>query len=86
METVKLSRKYQIVVPREVRRKMKIDAGSRLGVHPIDEQRAILLKYPENYVAALRGLGKEVWQTLGGGARYIKQERASWDKKSVSIR
>lgn len=86
METAKLSHKYQIVVPREVRKKMKLQAGSRLSIYPLDEKKAVILKYPENYVEAIRGLGKDVWRKLGGAARYIKQERASWNKKSVSIR
>lgn len=86
METAKLSQKYQIVVPRHVRKKMKLHAGSRLGIYPVDGEKAILLKYPKNYVDAMRGLGKEIWRMLGGATRYIKQERASWNKKSVSIR
>jgi AbrB family looped-hinge helix DNA binding protein len=86
MEIAKLSQKYQIVVPRDVRKKMKLHRGSRLGVYPVDGDRAILLKYPKNYVDAMQGLGKEVWHMLGGATRYIKQERASWIKKSVSIR
>jgi AbrB family looped-hinge helix DNA binding protein len=86
METAKLSQKYQIVVPREVRRKMKLHAGMRLAVYPVDERKALLLKHPENYAAGLRGLGKEVWRTLGGAASYIKKERGSWDRKSASTR
>lgn len=86
METAKLSQKYQIVVPRSVRRKMRLQAGARLVVYPVDERKALLLKHPDDYVAALRGLGKEAWRALGGGSRYIKQERRSWSKKSASIR
>jgi len=86
METAKLSQKYQIVVPRDVRKKMHLQAGSRLGVYPMDKDRALLLKHPEHRTETMRGLGKEVWQTLGGGTRYIKQERSSWHRKSASTR
>jgi len=34
----------------------------------------------KNYVEMLKGLGKEVWRSLGGADSYIKQERASWEK------
>lgn len=34
----------------------------------------------KSYVEMLRGLGKEVWRSLGGADTYIKQERASWEK------
>jgi AbrB family looped-hinge helix DNA binding protein len=81
METAKLSQKYQIVVPREVRKKMGLQAGSRLHLYPVDEKSALLLKHPENYVEALKGLGGDIWRKLGGANRYIKQERVSWGKK-----
>lgn len=65
---------------------MNLHAGSRVSVYLVDEGRALLVKHPENPVDALRGLGKEVWRTLGGATRYIKRERASWRKKSALIR
>ena len=27
-----------------------------------------------------RGYAKETWKKLGGGERYLKKERASWDR------
>jgi len=81
METVKLSQKYQIVVPKTIRQKIKLSPGSRLSFYPLDEKRVIVFKQPQNYVQAMRGLGKEVWQKLGGADAYIKRERKSWDKK-----
>ena len=86
METAKLSQKYQIVIPQEVRKKMKLQVGSRIAVYSIDNQRAVLLKSPENYVGALKGLGKNIWRALGGATRYIKQERTVWNKKSALTR
>ena len=85
METAKLSQKHQIVVPSAVRRKMKLRAGSRISVYVVDEDRALLVRHPESRVDALRGLGKDVWRTLGA-TRYIKQERASWRRKSALTR
>lgn len=83
MDTAKLSKKYQIVVPKAVREKMRLHMGSSVRVYPIDEDRALLVKHPKDYVAALEGLGKEVWDALGGGDKYIREERASWHKKSA---
>jgi len=62
---------------------MKLGVGSEVAVYPLDEERAMLVKRPKDYVKALRGLGKEVWQALGGADKYIREERASWDKSSV---
>ena len=81
METAKLSRKYQIVVPKAVREKMRLRAGAKVHIYSVDEDRALLVRHPEDYVAALEGLGKEVWDALGGGDKYIREERAAWGKK-----
>lgn len=83
MTTTTLSSKNQIVIPKEVREKLKLRSGSKLVVYPVDETHAVIAKEPKSYSDALRGLGKEVWQALGGADKYIKQERASWDKKLV---
>ena len=82
METAKLSQKYQIVIPKDVRKRMHLEAGSRLEIYPLDEKRAILAKRSSTSVQGLKGLGKDVWRAEGGAARYIKQERASWIKRS----
>ena len=80
MPITKLSSKYQIVIPRDVRRQLKLTAGQKMYIYPINEDRAVLAKEPSSYVKAMRGLGKEVWESLGGGEEYIKQERASWER------
>ena len=81
MDTAKLSKKYQVVVPKVVRKRLKLQAGSELAIYPLDDSHAIITKRPTSYADALQGLGKEVWQKLGGADKYIKEERASWEKK-----
>ncbi len=34
---------------------------------------------PKNYTAYMRGLGKEMWAKLGGGDKFLRKERASWE-------
>ncbi len=79
--TTTLSQKYQIVIPKEAREKMNLKIGMNVSVQPISTEYAIIIKQPKDHVASLKGLGKDIWRLLGGGTRYIKQERASWDKK-----
>ena len=81
METAKLSQKYQIVVPKEVRERLRLHAGSRVEIYSIDEDSALLTKRPAASTQVMKGLGKDVWKRAGGASRYIKQERASWRKK-----
>jgi len=78
MAQAKLSKKYQVVIPREIRRKLGLEAGSTISLYPLDDKRAVLVKQPKDYVAALEGLGADIWKSLGGADNYIKEERASW--------
>ena len=80
MASSKLSHKYQIVIPKAVREKMRLRLGSVVTIRSIDEKHALIVKHPKDYVTTLKGLGKDVWQNLGGVSRYIKQERGSWKK------
>ena len=38
-----------------------------------------------SYVSALEGLGKEVWDELGGVEKYIQEERDSWDEEEGDL-
>ncbi len=80
MSSPSLSSKYQIVIPRDVRRAMHLTAGTRIWIQSIDSDRAILVKEPADHVKSMKGMGKDVWKKLGGGASYLKNERAVWDK------
>lgn len=81
MRTAKLSKKHQIVIPKEVREKLLLKPGSRVEIYPIDQYQAMIWKQPTNYTKAMRGLGKEVWKALGGTDKYIEGERASWGNR-----
>ena len=83
MQLVTVGPKYQIVIPKEAREKTNLKSGNNLFVQVIDKDHIMLSKEPESYADALAGLGKEVWQALGGADKYIKEERASWHRKSV---
>ena len=78
MATTTLSAKYQIVIPKAVRVKLGLRRGMKVRIYPVDEDRAMIVSESSDIVSELRGLGKEVWQKLGGAYKYIKRERASW--------
>ncbi|MEW6088326.1 MAG: AbrB/MazE/SpoVT family DNA-binding domain-containing protein [bacterium] len=71
---VKVSGKNQIVVPKEARESLHIKSGTKLLVM-VKEGRVILVPEPDDYVKALKGLGKEVWEE---SAEYLKKERENW--------
>lgn len=77
-----MSSKNQIVIPSIVRERLKLGRGANLAIYAVDDNWAILSKQPkkDNYVDSMVGLGKEIWDELGGTDKYIKGERDSWDK------
>jgi len=55
METVTLSTKYQLVIPRDIRRRLELAPGARLTVV---EKGGILYLVPERPLKELRGIAR----------------------------
>ena len=72
MQTVRLSSKNQIVLPREAREAMHLKGRDELLVVVKDNVTVIMPK-PKSHRAALTGMGKGVY-----GKTYLKKERTSW--------
>ena len=75
-KVVRLSSKYQIVVPREVRGRLNFEAGDGLPVE-VQGNTIVLVPRPRSYTARLRGLHKEVWRSTDAAA-YAREERKGW--------
>lgn len=74
--SVKVSKRYQVALPSQARRHLKIEAGDRLLVDAQDGM-LILLPYSEDHAERLLGLHKEVWTEMDAN-EYLHQERQSW--------
>ena len=75
--SVKVSSRYQIVVPRIVRERLNIKSGDRLLVD-VQDGLLILLPQPQDYAARLAGLHREVWAGVDITA-YLDEERDAWN-------
>ena len=75
-QTVKVSSRNQIALPSEARKKLGIKPGDRLLVTVQDGVLA-LIPQPEDYVAAMAGLHREVWEDMDTDA-YLNEERDAW--------
>jgi len=73
---VKVSSKYQIVIPREAREKLDLKAGDKLIIKANNEKITIYPQ-PKSYAKYSLGLGKEIWQGIDA-AEYVKKERQTW--------
>ncbi|MBA7563115.1 hypothetical protein ES708_04768 [subsurface metagenome] len=73
---IKVSSKYQIVIPREAREKLNLKAGDKLIIKANDDK-IVIYPQPKNYAKYSLGLGKEIWQGIDA-TKYIKRERETW--------
>lgn len=72
MQTVRLSSKNQIVLPREARDAMRLKGHDELLV-VVKGNLAVIMPKPKSHRGALAGAGKGVY-----GKTYLKRERKSW--------
>ena len=78
--TVKVSNRYQISLPSVARKVLQIEAGDRLLVD-VQDGMMILIPEPEDYVAYLAGLHREIWQGIDTTI-YLNEERTAWSESS----
>ena len=76
--SVKVSSRYQIAVPQQARKRLKIKSGDRLLVD-IQDGLIILMPEPQNYTKELAGLHHEIWEKSG---EYLSGEREAWNDSS----
>lgn len=80
---VKVSAKYQVVIPKEVRKRMQIKPGQRVNVELGDNK--IITIATESVVEKYAGSLTGVW---GGEdpAKWLRTERDAWDRGPHSDR
>lgn len=76
---VKVSGKYQIVIPQKVRNVLGIESGDHLIVD-MENKDIILHPKPKSYTHYMQGLGKEIWRNINVD-KYLDKERKSWERK-----
>jgi AbrB family looped-hinge helix DNA binding protein len=72
--TVKLSSKYQVVIPLAARKALGLEAGDELLIL-CKPDRVVMVPKPKKFARRTAGLHREVWQ---GAEAYLEKERDSW--------
>lgn len=75
-----VSTKYQVVIPKEARKKLGIKAGQKMDVE-VANHRIVLSKAKENKTWDLEYYRKRlggVWKGIDAD-KYLDEERNSWD-------
>lgn len=73
MTEVTISRKNQIVIPREAREALGTKPGDKLVII-VRGGRVLLLQKPKSYRAAISGLAKGLYPS-----HYLGEERKTWE-------
>lgn len=76
--SAKITSKYQITIPAEVRRRLDLAAGDVVYL-TVEEGRVVLRSARGGWTQSTRGLGAELWRAEGGGEAAIEKERGSWE-------
>lgn len=74
--------KYQVVIPKEARKKIKIKPGQRMDVDVVGEKVILSkthtpkkLKWPEDYYKKLGG----IWKSTEDIDKYLEEQDKSWE-------
>lgn len=82
MRQVTVGTKYQIVIPKEIRKKIKgLKPGAKVMIAQ-DGKDAIKIKAEQkNWLERTRGMMTEAWRGIDT-TKYLEDLRNEWDKKS----
>lgn len=78
-ETVRVSRKYQVVIPKKARKALNINCGDELIVIVKDGQ-ILMWPKPKSYTDYMRGLHRKVWMDVEA-VEYVKRKGKHGSKK-----
>ncbi len=78
LTTAKLTEKFQITIPTEVRKRLGLKSGDLVYL-ALEEGQVVLRASPGGWTESTRGLGAEVWNAEGGAEAAIERERESWE-------
>lgn len=81
MQTVTIGTKNQIVLPKEVRKKIKgLKPGNKVIIYPLDEDTVAIKVDHNNWVEDTLGVAAEAWKGLDT-TKYLDDLRNEWGKK-----
>jgi AbrB family looped-hinge helix DNA binding protein len=79
MAEVKVSKKFQVVIPKEVRKDINLSVGDQLIIR-VEDGSIVMIPKPKNYTQHMLGLHKKIWKSVKVD-RYVEEERKSWSEQ-----
>ncbi len=81
MQQVTIGTKNQIVLPKEVREKIKgLKPGSKVMVYPLDENTIAVKVDTNNWVKNSQGIAASAWKNIDT-TKYLEELRNEWNEK-----
>ena len=81
MQQVTIGTKYQIVLPKSVRKNMRsLKPGSKIGIQQIDEDTITLKTDPTDWIRRTAGMMTEAWKDIDPIAE-VKKGRDEWEER-----
>lgn len=81
MQQVTVGTKYQIVIPREIRKKIKgLRPGNKVSVGKLDENTIAIKTEPKNWVERTKGMMTEAWEGIDTTAE-LEKTRDDWEER-----
>lgn len=77
---VTVGSKYQIVIPKEIRKKIKgLRPGIKVSVNSLDTE-TVTIRKVGNWLERTRGTMKKAWKNVDT-SKYLEDLRNEWDQK-----
>ena len=76
---VKVSSKYQVVIPKEAREKVGLGKGDTLIVD-VEDDVITMRRRPESFMEYGRGLHRDVWEKIDT-EKYLEELRREWERR-----
>lgn len=81
MQLVTVGTKYQVVIPKEIRKKMKIlRPGSKVSMRLVDKDTIKIKTEPKSWVERTSGIMKDAWRDIDPIAE-LEKMRDEWERK-----
>jgi len=78
-ESVRLSSKYQVVIPKGIRERLKLEKGDELTVG-LQGENIVMRVRPESFAGYTLGLHEDIWRDVDP-TEYVEGERSRWESR-----
>ena len=81
MQQATVGTKYQIVIPKEIRRKIRtLKPGAKVSVYLNDESSVTIKTHQKDWLERTRGMMTKYWKNVDT-AKYLDRLRNEWETK-----